>query len=162
MVSACLLGVRCRYDGEHAACAGVCAYAESEQVVPLCPEQLGGLPTPRPAADLTGGDGRAVLSGTASLVTRDGGDSTGSFVRGAGEALRVARLVGSPLAIMKDRSPSCGLAARVCGRRPGVGPGVTAALFTAHGIEVVEVGRDTVFPTPAFLEALERVGAERI
>ena len=108
-------------------------------MVPVCPEQLGGLSTPRPASAFVGGDGAAVLAGRARLVNDAGADVTEHFVRGAQATLRIARQTGAQRALLKDRSPSCG---RTCvtidGRRTS-GVGVTAALLEEAGITVVPV-----------------------
>ncbi|MFZ5768299.1 MAG: DUF523 domain-containing protein [Bacillota bacterium] len=142
LVSACLLGVRCRYDGgsnfspEVAGAMGTCC------LIPVCPEVLGGLPIPRPPAEVVGGDGTDVLARRARVVTREGGDVTDAFVRGAEEVLRLAKLAGAEEAWLKGRSPSCGVK---CihdgtfsgGMRPG--PGVTAALLGKEGLRLREI-----------------------
>jgi len=114
--------------------------AKRERLVPVCPEQLGGLPTPREPAWIVGGDGSDVLKGGAKVISRSGGDVTENFRRGAEEALRIAKLFGAREAILKARSPSCG-----CGkiREPfsfdklKEGDGVTAALLKKNGIRVI-------------------------
>ncbi len=98
LVSACLLGIYCRYDGRCETDERVMALAQDHVLIPVCPEQLGGLPTPRSAVELL--DGRA--------VTSDGTDLTEAFERGAQQALRVARLTGARVAVLQPRSPSCG------------------------------------------------------
>jgi len=140
LVSACLLGVKCRYDGTSAREPKLLRLAKRERLVPICPEQLGGLRTPREPAWIVGGDGSDVLKGGAKVVSRSGGDVTENFRRGAEEALRVAKLFGAREAILKARSPSCG-----CGkiREPfsfdklKEGDGVTAALLKKNGIRVI-------------------------
>lgn len=96
--------------------------------IPVCPEQLGGLPTPRLAAKLIGGDGYAVLAGTAQVVDAAGNDLTAAFVRGATMVLAIAQAQDITLCFLKSGSPSCGVSPV---------PGVTAALLHAHGIRVV-------------------------
>lgn len=131
MVSACLLGLKTRYDGktrERTACGkalegGVC--------IPVCPEQLGGLPTPRTAADLVGGDGNEVLAGQARVVTRNGLDVTGNFIQGARQVLEIARQQDITRVFLKAGSPSCGLSPNI---------GVTAALLRAEGYALAEMG----------------------
>lgn len=130
-VSACLAGVCCRYDG----CAKPSTVvqeliARGEQVVLICPEELGGLGTPRPRAALEGGDGNAVWQGTARVVDEHGRDVTREFQAGALIALEQAR--GCGRAVLKQHSPSCG----VNSPRQG-GDGVTASLFKQHGIELM-------------------------
>ncbi|SFM12220.1 Uncharacterized conserved protein YbbK, DUF523 family [Desulfomicrobium norvegicum] len=98
LVSACLLGIYCRYDGRCETDERVMALSEGHVLIPVCPEQLGGLPTPRSAVELL--DGRA--------VTRDGADLTEAFERGVLQVERVARLTGARAAVLQPRSPSCG------------------------------------------------------
>jgi len=142
LVSACLLGVRCRFDGGHARAKTIDELASDTEVIPVCPEQFGGLPTPRPAVQLSGGDGGDVLDGTARvLVVEDGEDRTANLLRGAETILDLARYYGAELAYLKGRSPSCG-----CGTvwRDGElteGDGVTTALLKRHGIAVREINR---------------------
>ena len=96
LVSACLLGVPCRYDGKSVLCEGVIRLKERAQLVPVCPEQLGGLATPRTPAERRG----------EAVVTRDGRDVTAQYRRGAQEALRLARLFGCAKAILKGARPA--------------------------------------------------------
>ena len=106
----------------------------------VCPEVDGGLGTPRPAAEITGGDGADVLAGRARVVTRDGRDVTEAYVAGARRALEAARAAGAETAILKARSPSCGKGAVYDGsfsRALQSGDGVTAALLAKSGIRVV-------------------------
>ena len=98
LVSACLLGVRCRYDGESKACPAVLDLAKEHELIPVCPEQLGGLPTPRTPAEIQG----------ERVVTRDGRDVTKEYQKGAEEAARLYQLLRCDCAILKARSPSCG------------------------------------------------------
>jgi uncharacterized protein YbbK (DUF523 family) len=132
VVSACLLGQRCRYDGGHRDSPIVRGALADREVVPVCPEELGGLGTPRPAAELRGGDGRAVLAATGRIVTLTGADCTEAFLRGAEAALERARAAGAREAILKDRSPSCGVSQvhQDGGVHPG--SGVFAALLKAN------------------------------
>ena len=129
LVSACLVGLCTRYDGGHKS-SPVCQRLLADRCwLPVCPEQLGGLPTPRQAADIQGGDGHTVLAGKARVITRTGDDVTTCFIRGARQVLAIAQAQRIRLAILKSRSPSCGL-------HPI--PGVTAALLLQHGIEIIE------------------------
>ncbi len=155
MVSACLLGVRCRYDGKDASCAGLINFASSFPFIPFCPEQLGGLSTPRSPARIWGGDGRDVLLGKARLINALDKDVTDAFKNGAEESLALARLANSSLAIMKDKSPSCGLRTPYCETPTGLGSGVTTALFESRGIRVFELSSKDVFPTHGFLRLME-------
>jgi uncharacterized protein YbbK (DUF523 family) len=109
------------------------------RIVPFCPEVAGGLGVPRPAAELEGGSGEAVLDGTARVATKDGVEVTAPFLAGASAALATAVASGVRLAILKDGSPSCGSGSVYDGsfsgaRRPG--RGVTAALLERNGIRV--------------------------
>ncbi|MEM3161731.1 MAG: DUF523 domain-containing protein, partial [Candidatus Bathyarchaeia archaeon] len=101
LCSACLLGVKCRYDGKSSRHEKVIKLLEKEVLIPVCPEQLGGLPTPREPVELK--EGRA--------ITKSGRDVTENFVRGAKQVLELAKLFRIEEAIMKQGSPSCG-----CGR----------------------------------------------
>jgi uncharacterized protein YbbK (DUF523 family) len=106
----------------------------------VCPEVDGGLPTPRPPAEIVGGDGRDVLAGTARVVTVDGTDVTEAYLAGAHGALRAAQAEGVTRAVLKARSPSCGRGAVYDGSHTRTlveGTGVTAALLEANGIKVV-------------------------
>jgi uncharacterized protein YbbK (DUF523 family) len=91
LASACLTGLKTRYDGKIIQSAACKKAVEGAVCIPVCPEQLGGLPTPRVAADLVGGDGHDVLAGHARVITRDGLDVTGNFILGARQVLEIAR-----------------------------------------------------------------------
>ncbi len=106
----------------------------------VCPEEEGGLGTPRPAAEIVGGDGHDVLAGRARVVTRAGRDVTEEYVRGAHVALERARREGVGSTLLKARSPSCGKGCIYDGsfsRSQRAGDGVTAALLIQQGIEVL-------------------------
>lgn len=138
IVSKCLIGGCCRYDGKCKPDPELCALAASGRVIAVCPEQLGGLPTPRVSAELTG-SGELVLEGKARAVTRDGRDVTDAFLAGACSALRTAEEAGAKRAVLKAKSPSCGMGLIYDGSFSGRlvrGNGVTAALFIKNGIEV--------------------------
>lgn len=129
VVSQCLLGVRCRYDGKCAVNEAVSREALERGWIPVCPEILGGLTTPRPPAERR--DDR--------VMNCEGGDVTEAYRRGAEEALRIAKLYGAGYAVLKERSPSCGSGEIYDGTFTGSkipGYGVTAELFRAAGIEV--------------------------
>ena len=139
VISKCFTGECCRYDGGTNLIPELAALMESGEAVAVCPEQLGGLPTPRVPSELTA-SGERVLEGLARAVTKDGRDVTEEFVRGAEEALRIAKENRCMLAILKARSPSCGCGQIYDGSFTGAlapGDGVTAALFKREGIEVI-------------------------
>jgi len=140
LVSACLLGKHCRYDGGHKHNEAVVALAKRQKLIPVCPEELGGLPIPRPPSEITGGDGADVLAGKARVVTRQGEDVTPTFLKGANEVLKIAQAHNAKKAILKARSPSCGCGEIYDGTFTGqtrAGDGVTTALLKQNGIEVV-------------------------
>ena len=129
LVSSCLVGLPARYDGAVKTNES-CQLAMAGGVwVPVCPEQLGGLPTPRPPAELIGGQGEEVLRGKAKVITKDGVDVTAQFVSGARQVLHIAEQLQVSEVFLKSGSPSCG-AGRILG--------VTAALLQSKGILVKE------------------------
>ncbi|MBO4847538.1 MAG: DUF523 domain-containing protein [Clostridia bacterium] len=138
IVSKCLTGECCRYDGKSSPDPEIAALVAAGLAVAVCPEQLGGLPTPRVPAELTQ-SGENVLLGGGRAVTRDGRNVTREFVAGAYEALRIAKAVGADRAVLKAKSPSCGKGTIYDGSFSGKlveGNGVAAALFMRNGIEV--------------------------
>ena len=139
LVSSCLLGVACRYDGGHSLVEEIASKVGQVHVIPICPEQLGGLSTPRPPSNIVNGDGDEVLRGRARVINDRGEDVTEAFLKGARETLALARLMGAKKALLKDKSPSCGLRTPYCETDTGYGIGVTAALLLREGIEVVEM-----------------------
>lgn len=130
LCSACLLGIKCRYNGKSALNRKVVALLKAEVLIPICPEQMGGLPTPREPAEIMG----------KRVITRSGKDVTENFLRGAQQVLKLAKLLGIKEAVLKQGSPSCG-----CGRiyngtfsgKTVKGDGVTTALLKKNGIKVV-------------------------
>ncbi len=137
LISACLTGVYCRYDGRHAQCPEIDILAEKYVLIPVCPEQLGGLPTPRPPAEIRGGTGEDVLKGDACVIQVDNGaDLTSVFLAGADETLAIAELTNATKAILKTRSPSCGCGTIIINKQKIEGDGVTAAYLKLNGIEV--------------------------
>lgn len=131
LVSACLLGVNCRYNGIPKEVAEVKELLKREDIslIPVCPEQLGGLPTPRTPSERKGD----------CVVSSDGEDRTAAFTRGAQETLRNAKLYGCEVAILKERSPSCGNIEVYDGSFTGTvvaGEGVTAELLRKNGVRV--------------------------
>jgi uncharacterized protein YbbK (DUF523 family) len=140
LVSRCLLGHPVRYDGGSHGPLGLLERWQAEgRLVALCPEVAGGLPTPRPAAEIPGGQGAMVLDGVASVLTRDGVDVTAAFRLGAEAALALVREHGIRVAVLKARSPSCGNRENYDGSFSGTrvaGEGVTAAALRRAGVLV--------------------------
>lgn len=140
LVSRCLLGHRVRYDGGASGPFDLLASWQAEgRVVALCPEVAGGLPTPRAAAEIPGGQGAEVLDGLARVITRDGEDVSAEFLAGARQALELVREHRIRIAVLKANSPSCGNLLTYDGTFSGVkvsGEGVTAALLKRAGVQV--------------------------
>lgn len=140
LCSACLLGINCRYDGQSKPDRKVLELAKKEVLIPVCPEQLGGQPTPRFNSEIQGGDGKNVLEGTAKVREINGNDITVHFIRGAEETLKIAQLFVVKEAILKQKSPSCGCGKIYDGTFSGKlidGDGVTTALLKKQGLKVI-------------------------
>ena len=129
LVSSCLVGLCTRYDGQIKPDSACISLIKNALWIPVCPEQLGGLPTPREAADISGGGGQQVLAGKANVLTKSGTDVTSQFIKGAEQVLEIARSQKITAVILKSKSPSC----EVTGTT-----GVTAALLLEHGFDVQE------------------------
>ena len=140
LVSRCLLGHRVRYDGGASGPFDLLEQWIAEgRVVPLCPEVAGGLPTPRAAAEIPGGQGGEVLDGVAAVITTDGEDVSAQFLDGARQALALVQRHGIRVAVLKSGSPSCGNRLTYDGTFAGVkvpGEGVTTALLRREGVLV--------------------------
>ncbi len=134
-VSACLVGVRCRYDGGLREVPGLVRALHGHEIIPLCPEVLAGLGVPRPTMVFVGGDGEAALDGRARLVDEDGQDRTMDLALGAGRALRLALEAACESLVLKARSPSCGV--RWVHTREGLvaGRGMFTGLALRAGLE---------------------------
>ena len=129
LVSACLLGAPCRYDGKSKPLAGIERLRETYELVPVCPEQEGGLPTPRTPSERRG----------EAVVMQDGTDVTAQYRRGAETALALCRREGCAAALLKERSPSCGSGAIYDGSFTHTlisGDGVTAELLRQNGVRI--------------------------
>jgi len=144
LCSACLLGLECRYDGksniEKASQKLIEEYRKGN-LIPICPEQLGGLATPRSGARILSGKGEDVLDGKSKLITDDGEDVTQQYIKGAFETLKIAKDLGIEEVILKQKSPSCGSAFTQGGEKERgavEGNGVTSALLKRNGIKVVD------------------------
>ncbi len=139
LISACLLDLPTRYDGSAKPNEPLKRYLQENNFcpVPICPEQLGGLPTPRPACKLVGGDGEDAIKGHARVVGEDEIDRTIPFIEGARMVLHIGQLSGCRRAILKERSPSCGVHRIHRGTELVKGQGVTAALLRQAGIDLM-------------------------
>ena len=129
IVSACLAGFPCRYDGKARPCAQVVELVRAGKAIPVCPEQLGGLPTPRTSCEIR--EGR--------VVDADGRDRTEAFHCGARAVLQIAQTYGATEALLQSRSPSCGSGWIYDGsftKTLTAGDGVTARLLKENGIQV--------------------------
>ncbi|MGN0561485.1 MAG: DUF523 domain-containing protein [Candidatus Fimenecus sp.] len=129
IVSACLFGCDCRYKGDNCKKEELVALAKRHTLVPVCPEQLGGLPTPRNPAEICGD----------KVLSNAGKDVTNEYTKGAETALYIAKTVGADAAVLKANSPSCGKGIIYDGTFTGqktAGDGVTAKAFAASGIKV--------------------------
>ncbi len=127
--SACSLGIKCRYNGRSKANKNILKLAKKETLIPVCPEQLGGLPIPRGPYEIREN----------KVFSKNGEESTAAFLRGAREVLRIAKLLNCKEAIFKQRSPSCGCGEIYDGSFSGkvvAGDGITTKLLKEHGIKV--------------------------
>jgi uncharacterized protein YbbK (DUF523 family) len=138
IVSACLAGINTRYDGTNCGDTEIMDMVASGKAVPLCPEQLGGLPTPRPAMSFVDGDGNELIKGAGgvSAIGGDGIDYSQNLLNGANEVLRIARMFNIKKAILKDGSPSCGVFKVWVNNRKVEGCGVTTALLKKNAIMI--------------------------
>ncbi len=133
LISACLLGLACRYDGDVSRAAfdddTIKRLTSEHNLVPFCPEIYGGLRTPREPAELQSG----------KVISKIGSDVTESYTKGAREALKIAKLLGCKAAILKEKSPSCGSGKIYDGSFTGTltdGDGITARLLSENGIAI--------------------------
>ena len=130
LVSACLLGVGCRYDGKSKPYPPVIELMDKYNLIPFCPEVTGGLSTPRPPAEIVGD----------KVINNAGTDVTHQYTKGAEEALKIAKLYNCKYAILKEKSPSCGSGVIHNGKFDGgliEGDGITAKLLKKNGITVL-------------------------
>jgi uncharacterized protein YbbK (DUF523 family) len=138
--SACLCGIRCRYDGRANTVRDIEELWRAGRAVAVCPEVLGGLPTPRMPSEIRGGDGAAVWAGRARVVSKQGDDVTEQFKKGAIAAFEQVAMSKISKVVLKERSPSCGSLTIYDGSFTGAkvpGCGVAAAYFTSHGIALL-------------------------
>ncbi len=142
IASACLAGIKCRYDGQTREDAAIKEMYESGLVKLVCPECLAKMPVPRCPSEIENGDGEDVLEGRARVMAQDGADRTQEFLEGAQKTLAAAQSCGAKRAYLKSKSPSCGSGQIYDGTFSGKlrpGDGVTAALLKKNGIEVIGV-----------------------
>ncbi len=133
LISACLLGINCRYDGTNSPlllAKKLIKRYEKECLIPVCPEQLGGLPTPRTEAEIRGKD----------VIDKSGRGVTREFKKGAKEVLKIAKLFGAKKAVLKEKSPSCGVKLIYKNGKLVKGQGITTRLLKDNGIEVEGAG----------------------
>jgi uncharacterized protein YbbK (DUF523 family) len=139
VVSACLCGINCKYNGGNNIDERVLTLLKEGKAIPVCPEQLGGMQTPRIPSEILDGTGYDVLMGKSRVLGKGDNDVTSEFIKGALETLKIAKSASATIAILKARSPSCGVSQIYDGsfsdtKRPG--NGVTAQLLLSNGIKV--------------------------
>ncbi|NMC35808.1 DUF523 domain-containing protein [Candidatus Beckwithbacteria bacterium] len=139
LVSACLVGVNCRYDGSNKLNEKIIKLLEKKELIIVCPELLGGFPIPRSPCQIVGGDGYDVLQKKAKVMGEDGIDYSQQFIKGAKNALRIARENNVSVAYLREKSPSCGSGEIYNGKGLKNGDGVFAALLKQNGIKVVRI-----------------------
>jgi len=143
LISACLLGVKCRWDGSDCRNDKVMNLSKKEILLPVCPEQLGGLPTPRACQVIQGGSGKDVLDKKAKVINQNGNDVTEQFIKGAKETLKIAQLFQIKEFIGKSFSPSCSCSKIYDGifsEKIRNGRGITAELLMRNGIRIIGEG----------------------
>jgi len=140
LVSSCLCGEKCKYNGADNLNLDVVAYIAQKEAIQVCPEVLGGLSTPRIPAEIVGGSARDVIEGNAKVMTKEGGDVTMAFINGAHKVLELAKQFNVQQAILKSKSPSCGKGEVYDGcfnNKLIVGNGITTEILLREGIEVI-------------------------
>ncbi len=142
IISGCLVGINCKYDGKNNLSdinPKILKEYKQGKLIPVCPEQLGGLPTPREGAQIHKGSGNDVLNKKAKIITRQGIDVTEQFIKGAKETLKIIKSLNIKEVIFKQRSPSCGCGQIYDGtftKTIKKGNGVTTALLKRNGIKI--------------------------
>lgn len=140
LISACLLGIKCTWDNRHNINDKAIETLKSEILIPVCPEQLGGLKTPRARQEIQGGMGKDVLDKKSRVINENGEDVTEQFIKGAVETLKIAKLLQVKEFIGKSNSPSCGCGRIYDGTFSGKlisGDGVTTELLKRNGIKII-------------------------
>lgn len=139
LISSCLAGVACTHEGEAKTREWALRLVRRGRAILVCPEVAGGLPVPRPESEIQGAGGGEVLDGTARVRSVEGDDVTEAYLKGARVALEQARKAGARAAVLKARSPSCGVGGVYDGSFTGSlhdGDGVTAAILKRDGVAV--------------------------
>jgi len=141
LISACLMGQKCRYDGKSKLLANLNEYAARFELIPICPELDGGLPVPRPKAWIERGNGNDVWNGTAKVINEKGNNVTEQFKAGAQIALKLAIENSIKTAILKSKSPSCGAGYIYHSNSNNLveGNGVTASLLLNNGMDIESI-----------------------
>ncbi|MCD6162071.1 MAG: DUF523 domain-containing protein [candidate division Zixibacteria bacterium] len=139
LISACLVGLRCRYDGRTKTLPNLAEYENKYNLTPVCPEIEGGLDVPRPKSWIENGSGKDVLDGNTIVVNENGQDVSLSYLDGAKKVLELARSKDARVAILKSKSPACGCGQVYNADKLVNGNGVTAELLMSHGIKVIAV-----------------------
>jgi uncharacterized protein YbbK (DUF523 family) len=140
LVSGCLVGQKCSYNLVTDEIPELKELVDKGKAIPVCPAQLGGLPTPRPPSEIVGGDGLKVLDRKAKVINSEGQDVTEKFLKGASDALVIAKDKNVTKAVFRSKSPLCGKGQIYDGTFAGKtkdGDGVAAALLKKHGIKVI-------------------------
>ena len=135
LISACLVGINCKYNGKNNLNEELKKLVDEGKAIPICPEQMGGLPTPRVPSEIIKNE-----SGNIRVITKDGRDVTKEYKQGATRALKIAKALNINRAILKLKSPSCGCGKIYDGTFSGKlidGNGITTQLFLENGIEVI-------------------------
>ena len=136
LVSSCLLGIASRYDGRDAKNKKLLESLKGFVLIPICPEQLGGLPTPRRSAEIQKSGGQAALKGASQVLNETGQDVTKQFMKGAKETFKIMRLNKADAIYLKEKSPSCGVTLIKRNGKTVRGMGVTAAYLKNKGIKI--------------------------
>lgn len=133
LISACLAGINCKYNGNNNYNEKAFELVKSGEAIPVCPEQLGGLITPRIPAEIR------IINGNRRVINKNGEDVTAQFEKGADEVLQLCKKLNVDKVILQARSPSCGVGKIYSGDFDGTlidGNGITAQLLIDNGIEV--------------------------
>lgn len=139
LVSACLLGLCTRHDGTSALDERAVQLLKEAKAIPVCPEQLAGLPTPRPRIALFGGNGKDVISGRGQVLTEDGRDVTKNLIEACKQIVRLAKISPAETALLKEGSPSCGVTETSIDWQQRPGMGVLAAALLQAGIDTTAI-----------------------